>query len=101
MKKVLSNLSLRSLQSSDSYNSLKDLDKPDHIKCPICLMETKDNKILKCRHGLCKECFKELKKTRPYKCPYCRKEYGKPLLYIDPLFSTALSNGFTLGGLSV
>lgn len=79
MKKVLSNLSLKSLKSSDSYNSLKNLDKPNFIKCPICLMETENNKILKCKHGICKECFKELSKTKPYKCPCCRKEYAKPL----------------------
>lgn len=93
MKKIFSKLSLR---SSDSYNSLKD--KPNHIKCPICLMETEDNKILKCKHGLCKECFKQLSRSRPYKCPYCRKEYGK--LYVDPILISALSHNFTLGGIS-
>ena len=99
MKKILSKISLNSLSSSDSYNSLKDLDKPNHISCPICLMETSDNKILKCKHGICKQCFTQLKKTSPYKCPYCRKEYNKPI--VDPTLVIALSHGFTLGGLSV
>lgn len=87
-----------SLTSADSYNSLKDLDKPDYISCPICLMETNDNKILKCKHGVCKTCFKELKKTKPYKCPYCRKEYDKP--FIDPIM-LRIDISFSLGGLSV
>ena len=64
MKKIFSR---SSLSSSDSYNSLKDMDKPNHISCPICLMETNDNKILKCKHGICKACFKTLSKTKPYK----------------------------------
>lgn len=96
MKKIFSR---SSLSSSDSYNSLKDMDKPNHISCPICLMETNDNKILKCKHGLCKICYKELKKTGTYKCPYCRKQYGKPL--VDPIITSALALSFSIGGISV
>lgn len=89
-----------SLSSCDSYNSLKDMDKPNFIKCPICLMETDDNKILKCKHGMCRGCFKTLSKTKPYKCPCCRKEYGnRPL--IDPIYLESLSYHYTIGGLSV
>ncbi len=99
MKKVLSCLSISSLKSSDSYNSLKDQDKPECISCPICLMETSNNKILKCKHGICKECFKELKKSGTYKCPYCRKEYGR--LQVDPTVVHALSQTFTIGGISI
>ena len=95
MKKIFSRCSL---SSSDSYNSLKDMDKPNHIKCPICLMETNDNKILKCKHGICKTCFKELKKTGIYKCPYCRKQYGKPL--VVPVITSALALSFSIGGIS-
>ncbi len=63
-------------------------------------METKqDNKILKCKHGICKTCFKELKKTGTYKCPYCRKQYGKPL--VDPVITSALALSFSIGGISV
>ena len=96
MKKIFSR---SSLSSSDSYNSLKDMDKPNHISCPICLMETNDNKILKCKHGICKTCFKELKKPGTYKCPYCRKQYGKPL--VDPVITLALALSFSIGGISV
>lgn len=85
-------------KKNDSYNSLKDLDKPNCIHCPICLMETSNNKILKCKHGICKTCFKELKKTGRYKCPFCRKEYGKPLM--DPTISRAIALSFTLGGIA-
>ena len=95
MKKIFSR---SSLSSSDSYNSLKDIDKPNHIECPICLMETNDNKILKCKHGLCKTCYTELKKTGTYKCPYCRKQYGKPL--VDPIITSALALSFSIGGIS-
>lgn len=87
-----------SLSSSDSYNSLKDLDKPNHIKCPICICETSDNKILKCKHGICKDCFKTLSKTKPYKCPMCRKEYEKP--FVDPIM-LRIDLSFSLGGLAV
>ncbi len=88
-----------SLSSSDSYNSLKDMDKPNHIACPICLMETNDNKILQCKHGICKACFKTLSATKPYKCPFCRKEYGKPL--VDPVITSALALSFSIGGISI
>lgn len=95
MNRIFSSVSL---SSSDSYNSLKDLDKPDHIYCPICLMETSDNKVFKCKHAVCKDCFKTLKKTKPYKCPCCRKEYEKP--FIDPIM-LRIDLNFSLGGLSV
>lgn len=89
---------LSKLKTSDSYNSLKDFDKPNHITCPICLMETTKNKILACKHGLCHDCFKQLKKTKPYKCPLCRKEYGKPL--VDPIM-LRIDMNFSLGGLTI
>lgn len=92
--------SSNSIASSDSYNSLKDLDKPNHIKCPICLMETEDNTIFQCKHGVCKLCFQQLSKNGVYKCPCCRKEYGSgsSLCYI--LDALAYGN-FSIGGLSV
>lgn len=98
MKKIKSVLSINSLTSSDSYNSLKDLGKPNEIRCPCCLMDTSDNKILKCKHGLCKVCFKTLSKSKPYKCPICRKEYEKP--FIDPIM-LRIDLNFSLGGLAV
>ena len=55
------------------------------------------NKVFKCKHAVCRECYKQLKRTRPYKCPVCRKEYGRPL--VDPVLVNALS--FSMGGLSV
>lgn len=87
------------LSSSESYNSLKDIDKPNHIQCPICLMETNDNKILKCKHGICKTCYKELKKSGTYRCPYCRIQYGKPLT--NPIITSAIALSFFLGGMNV
>ena len=98
MKKILSKISLSSLSSSDSYNSLKEIDKPKHIHCPICLMETDNNKILKCKHGICKTCFKELKKTGLYKCPICRKEYGSKIRNTTIPYEFL---GFSIGGLTV
>ena len=86
------------LSSSDSYNSLKNVDKPNYIACPICLMETNNNKILQCKHGICKLCFTELKKTGTYKCPCCRKRYGKPV--VDPIITSALALSFSIGGIS-
>ena len=79
MKKILSKISLNSLSSSDSYNSLKDLDKPNHISCPICLMETSDNKILKCKHGICKQCFTQLKKLHHINVLVAEKNIINPL----------------------
>ena len=95
MKKVLSYLSI---SSSDSYNTLQDLQRPNAILCPICLCETENNKILSCKHALCKTCFKTLKATKPYKCPCCRKEFKTPKL--DPIVVNALSHSFTIGGIS-
>lgn len=92
MKKVLSYLSI---SSSDSYQSLNDLDKPNAINCPICLMETNKNKILKCKHGLCKLCYKELKKQKDYKCPICRKKYKTTNI------NTALALSYTFNGINI
>ena len=111
MNKILSNLSISSMSSSDSYQSLPDLEgnNTETIECPICLETSDDsikikkerNKVFKCKHAICRECFNTLKKNKPYKCPVCRKEYGKPLL--DRHMTEALANGlqFGLGGLSV
>ena len=94
------------MSSSDSYQSLADLDKPNAINCPICLEECNDddkntskekNKVFKCKHAVCRDCYKVLKRTKPYKCPVCRKEYGRP--YVDPVLVNALN--FSMGGLSV
>ncbi len=106
MQKILSNLSLSSMSSSDSYQSLVDLDKPNAIECPICLEESNDddkntkkekNKVFKCKHAVCRECYKQLKRTKPYKCPVCRKEYGR--LYYDPVIMNALN--YSMSGISV
>ena len=94
------------MSSSDSYQSLVDLDKPNAIQCPICLEECNDddknttkekNKVFKCKHAVCRECYMQLKRKKPYKCPVCRKEYGKP--YYDPVIMNALHYG--IGSLSV
>jgi hypothetical protein len=106
MKKILSSLSISSMSSSDSYQSLVDLDKPNAIECPICLEECNDddktckkekNKVFTCKHAVCRDCYNRLKQQKPYKCPVCRKEYGKSSM--DPVMVHALS--FTLSGLSV
>ena len=41
------------------------------IDCPVCLEETMDNIILKCKHGICFNCFNSIKKN---KCPICRED---------------------------
>ena len=106
MKKILSHLSISSISSSDSYQSLVDLDKPNAIICPICLQESNDdekntkkekNKVFKCKHAVCRDCYKTLKRSRPYKCPICREEYGRP--YVDPAVMNALN--YSIGSLSV
>lgn len=94
------------MSSSDSYQSLVDLNKPNAIECPICLEECNDddktckkvkNKVFKCKHAVCRDCYNRLKQQKPYKCPVCRKEYSKSSM--DPVMVNALS--FTLSGLSV
>lgn len=107
MNKILSNLSISSMSSSDSYQSLTDLEgnNTETIECPICLETSDDtkknkkekNKVFKCKHAICRECFNTLKKSKPYKCPVCRKEYGKP--YYDPVIMNALN--YSISGLSV
>ena len=107
MNKILSNLSISSMSSSDSYQSLPDLEgnNTETIQCPICLETSDDtiktkkekNKVFKCKHAICRECFNTLKKSKPYKCPVCRKEYGKP--YYDPVIMNALN--YSISGLSV
>lgn len=106
MKKIWSALSISSISSSDSYQSLVDLDKPNAIECPICLEESNDdhknkkkemNKVFECKHAICRDCYKILKKNRPYKCPVCRKEYGHN--YVDPSIANALH--YSIGNISV
>ena len=41
------------------------------IDCPVCLEETMDNIILKCKHGICYNCFNAIKKNE---CPICRED---------------------------
>ena len=94
------------MSSSDSYQSLVDLDKPNAIQFPICLEECDDddktckkekNKVFTCKHDVCRDCYNRLKQQKPYKCPVCRKEYGKN--YVDPIITNAIAYG--IGGLSV
>ena len=109
MEKILSNLSISSMSSSDSYQSLTELDKPNAIECPICLdicdddtkqKKKEKNKVFKCKHAVCRDCYNQLKKTSPYKCPVCRKVYGNTYYTGYHLDVTHLI-GFSLSGLSV
>ena len=73
MNKILSNLSISSMSSSDSYQSLPDLEgnNTETIECPICLKlpmrhnknKKERNKVFKCKHAICRECFNTLKKV--------------------------------------
>ena len=100
MEDVKVTLDDKDLEKLESNELTEDLNE----KCSICMMEMKKGEKytkLPCNHGFHTDCVMQWFKEYNYKCPVCRKEYGKPLL--DRHMTEALANGlqFGLGGLSV
>ena len=53
----------------------------EEIKCPICLEQLKQPKILPCQHTYCLECLEEVAKLNnpnTVHCPECRREFKVP-----------------------
>ena len=53
----------------------------EEIKCPICLEQLKQPKILPCQHTYCLECLEEVAKLNnpnTVHCPECRREFKIP-----------------------
>ena len=58
-----------------------EIDISEEIKCPICLEQLKQPKILPCQHTYCLECLKEVAKLNnpnTVDCPECRREFKIP-----------------------
>ena len=57
------------------------IDISEEIKCPICLEQLKQPKILPCQHTYCLECLEEVAKLNnpdTVDCPECRREFKIP-----------------------
>ena len=58
-----------------------EIDISEEIKCPICLEQLKQPKILPCQHTYCLECLEEVAKLNnpnTVHCPECRREFKVP-----------------------
>ena len=58
-----------------------EIDISEEIKCPICLEQLKQPKILPCQHTYCLDCLEEVAKLNnpdTLDCPECRREFKIP-----------------------
>ena len=58
-----------------------EIDISEEIKCPICLEQLKQPKILPCQHTYCLDCLEEVAKLNnpdTVDCPECRREFKIP-----------------------
>lgn len=72
---------IRDEESSKFYNKLPHFGTFDS-KCTVCLENFSEIFLYKCKHFICKECYKEMKSINQPDCPICKKKVLIELEYV-------------------